>query len=227
MGSAAALVRVQVALDQPASTSSRASRCATSRSCCWRSSRPASPPAPTSSTSFRSRSGRRATYLAASRSRTPTAGRCTTRWPSPEQAHELLRRIVTTDEIETEDGRFGFHAFDESVIALESAPGPAHGRRAVELLDRVRRADRSQGVPQARARRQPGARGPALPHLSRLPEHRAAVRLVRLRGAGVRGDARRGPGVPARRRRRLGARPGRDRDRARDLPRDGSEASAR
>jgi trehalose synthase-fused probable maltokinase len=40
----------------------------------------------------------------------------------PTQAHELLQRIVTTDEIDTEDGRFSFHAFDESVAALESAP---------------------------------------------------------------------------------------------------------
>ncbi|MBV9001051.1 MAG: hypothetical protein JO304_18470, partial [Solirubrobacterales bacterium] len=40
----------------------------------------------------------------------------------PEQGHELLRRIVTTDEIETEDGRFSFHSVDESVAALESAP---------------------------------------------------------------------------------------------------------
>jgi maltokinase len=40
----------------------------------------------------------------------------------PQQAHELLRRIVTTDEIDTDDGRFSFHAFDESVAALESAP---------------------------------------------------------------------------------------------------------
>ena len=40
----------------------------------------------------------------------------------PRQAHELLRRIVTTDEIDTEDGRFSFHAFDESVTSLESAP---------------------------------------------------------------------------------------------------------
>jgi maltokinase len=41
---------------------------------------------------------------------------------APEQAHELLRRIVTTDEIDTEDGRFSFHPLDESVAALESAP---------------------------------------------------------------------------------------------------------
>jgi trehalose synthase-fused probable maltokinase len=40
----------------------------------------------------------------------------------PQQAHELLRRIVNTDEIDTEDGRFSFHAFDESVAALESSP---------------------------------------------------------------------------------------------------------
>jgi trehalose synthase-fused probable maltokinase len=40
----------------------------------------------------------------------------------PHQAHELLRRIVTTDEIDTDDGRFSFHAFDPSVTSLESAP---------------------------------------------------------------------------------------------------------
>ena len=40
----------------------------------------------------------------------------------PHQAHELLRRIVTTDEIDTDDGRFSFHPFDESIATLESAP---------------------------------------------------------------------------------------------------------
>jgi len=30
----------------------------------------------------------------------------------PEQAHELLRRIAAGDEIETEDGHFGFHPFE-------------------------------------------------------------------------------------------------------------------
>ena len=30
----------------------------------------------------------------------------------PEQAHELLRRIVTTDEIDTDDGRFSFAVKD-------------------------------------------------------------------------------------------------------------------
>jgi maltokinase len=32
----------------------------------------------------------------------------------PEQAHELLRRIATTDEIETEDGHFSFHPFEDA-----------------------------------------------------------------------------------------------------------------
>ena len=32
----------------------------------------------------------------------------------PEQAHELLRRIATSDEIETEDGRFSFHPFEDA-----------------------------------------------------------------------------------------------------------------
>jgi maltokinase len=32
----------------------------------------------------------------------------------PEQAHELLRRIAASDEIETEDGRFTFHPFENA-----------------------------------------------------------------------------------------------------------------
>jgi len=32
----------------------------------------------------------------------------------PEQAHELLRRIAAGDEIETEDGHFGFHPFEDA-----------------------------------------------------------------------------------------------------------------
>ena len=32
----------------------------------------------------------------------------------PEQAQELLRRIATTDEIETDDGRFSFHPFESA-----------------------------------------------------------------------------------------------------------------
>jgi maltokinase len=38
----------------------------------------------------------------------------------PEQAHELLRRIIATDEIETEEGHFGFHPFDGDLSALEA-----------------------------------------------------------------------------------------------------------
>jgi trehalose synthase-fused probable maltokinase len=32
----------------------------------------------------------------------------------PEQAHELLRRIATSDEIETDDGHFSFHPFESA-----------------------------------------------------------------------------------------------------------------
>ena len=54
---------------------------------------------------------------------------------------------------------------------------------------------------------------------ARLPEHRAAARLVRVRGVGAGDHARRRPGVPPRRARRLGARARRDRHRPRGLPR--------
>jgi maltokinase len=38
----------------------------------------------------------------------------------PVQAHELLRRIIATDEIETDEGHFGFHPLDSLVYALEA-----------------------------------------------------------------------------------------------------------
>ena len=65
--------------------------------------------------------------------------------------------------------------------SADDADVRADGRRAVQLLDRVRRGARAQGVPQARAGRQPRARDAALPHRARVPEHRAAARLVRVR----------------------------------------------
>jgi trehalose synthase-fused probable maltokinase len=37
----------------------------------------------------------------------------------PEQAHELLRRIAAADEIETEDGHFGFHPFEDAENLIE------------------------------------------------------------------------------------------------------------
>jgi maltokinase len=37
----------------------------------------------------------------------------------PEQAHELLRRIAAGDEIETEDGRFSFHPFEDAENLVE------------------------------------------------------------------------------------------------------------
>ena len=61
------------------------------------------------------------------------------------------------------------------------APGR---RRAVELLDRVRRRADHEGVPQGRAGREPGARAAALPDRARLPAHRARWRAgTRSRGA--------------------------------------------
>ncbi len=39
----------------------------------------------------------------------------------PDQAVELMRRIVATDEIETDGGRFSFHPFDGAEIAAEAS----------------------------------------------------------------------------------------------------------
>src|SRR5919198_1343351 len=87
------------------------------------------------------------------------------------------------------------------------------GRRAVQQLGRVRRRARAQALPPPRGRRQPRARDAALPHAARLPEHRRARRLDRLRGRADGRDARRRaavrPGWP----RRLGARARRARKR--------------
>ena len=73
-------------------------------------------------------------------------------------------------------------------------------RRAVQLLGRVRRRADPQGVPPARAGRQPGARAAALPLAARVPAHRAARRLVRVRRPADGRDARHAAGVPQRRR---------------------------
>ncbi len=90
----------------------------------------------------------------------------------------------------------------------EDATVRADRRRAVELLARDRRSARAEGVPQARAGRQPRARDAPLPHRAGLPQHRGAARLVRLRRPGAGRDAGRRAAIPARRGRRLGARAG-------------------
>ena len=82
-------------------------------------------------------------------------------------------------------------------------------RRAVQLLDRLRRRADHEGVPQDRAGREPGARAAALPDRPRLPAHRLAGGLVRGRRAPDRRHAGDPAGVPARLPRRLGARAGR------------------
>ena len=74
------------------------------------------------------------------------------------------------------------------------ATGPPGRRRAVELVDRVRRRDGAEGVPQARAGDQPRARDAAVPDRTWLRQHRAAAGLVRVRGprfAGTLGVAQR------------------------------------
>ena len=92
-------------------------------------------------------------------------------------------------------------------------------RRAVQLLDRVRRGADPEGVPARRAGRQPRARAAALPVRARLPAHRPDRRLVPVRRAADGRDARRAAGVPGRRDRRLGPRARRARRRPRGVPR--------
>ena len=72
-------------------------------------------------------------------------------------------------------------------------------RRAVQHLDRLRRRARAQGLPPRRGGRQPRARDAALPHRARLPQHRRARRLVRVRGRAHGRHARRRAALRARR----------------------------
>ena len=137
----------------------------------------------------------------------------------PEQAHELLRRIAADDEIETDRGPFQLPSLRGIAQPGRDDQRPLDGRRAVEFLAGVRRHDRAEGVPQARTGRQSRARGPALSHLPQVPQHRGAARLVRLRGPGVRRHFGRGPGLPPRRGRRMGARARGDHPRPRHVPR--------
>ena len=198
LGPAAAVVRVQVALDRRHRHRREHHPARGSAACCWRSSRPGSPPARTSCTSSRWRSPRRARFRGGrGRSRTPTAGSSYDALAEPEQAHELLRRIEADDEIETDEGRFSFHPVEGRPASAETTSVRADGRRAVELVARVRRHDRAEGVPQARAGHQPRARGPALPHLAQAsPTSRRCT-------AGTTTRARRSPPPSASRRRFL------------------------
>ena len=138
---------------------------------------------------------------------TRSAGPCTTRSPSPTQARELLRRIAA-DRRDRDRRR-----------AASASTGPT----ALTGIADGRRRSGPMGVEQSNSsvvfgdaivlkvfrKLEPGM-NPELEMLrfltdARLPEHRRAARLVRVRGRSVRRHARRRPGVPARRRRRLGA----------------------
>ena len=104
---------------------------------------------------------------------------------------------------------------EASAATARSLGGAPARRRAVEHLGRLRRGADPEGVPAARGRHQPRARGAAVPHRARLPEHRRARRLVLVLGRLM--DATLGilPGVRPGRARRLGARARRGPDRAR------------
>ena len=101
---------------------------------------------------------------------------------NPAHGRELLRRIDAQETIETEDGSFSFKRVDgvrESPAAdVDVRPiGVEQSNSSLvfgdELVMKVFR--------QARGRAQPGARAAALPHRARVPQHRTALRLVRVR----------------------------------------------
>ena len=169
----------------PGSRSSRASTAARATRCsCWRSSRRASPPARTSSTSCRWRWRRAGRVDTAARDRPDaTSGPSYDALADPCGGSELLRRIETgRRDRDRPRARSRFRRRDGLADAQPRTPtARADGRRAVQLLDRVRRRARAEGVPQARAGHQPRARDAALPDRARVPEHRAAPGLVRVR----------------------------------------------
>ena len=212
LGRGPALVRVQVAprhgVELMESIVSPTSRRRWSSAC----SRPASPPARTSSTSCRSAWRRRR------RGRRPTRGR-TRRWTAydalaePAHGRELLRRIDAQQTIETEEGEFSFKRVELSG-ARRRRGGAADRRGAVELVARVRRRAGDEGLPQAGGRAQPRARAAPASSPRAVPEHRPALRLVRVRRALARHHAGRRPAVLPRWRRRLGAGAGGDRHRS-------------
>ncbi len=101
----------------------------------------------------------------------------------PAFGRELLHRMRSDSEVTVDEGVLGFHwAPSASSVAGRHGRRAAGRRRAVELVDRVRRRADPEGVPARGAGREPRARAAALPVRARVPQHRAAGRLVRLRG---------------------------------------------
>ncbi len=124
----------------------------------------------------------------------------------PAFGRELLHRMRSDSEVTVERGRARLPLGAVGVRRARRDRRRAAGRRrAVQLVDRVRRHADPEGVPARGAGREPRARAAALPVRARVPQHRAAGRLVRVRGPADRRDARDPAGVPRRRPRRLGA----------------------
>ena len=172
MARRAALVRAPRRARSRTSTCSRRARCATSapqlvlalrRGALRRrdardlpgAARPAARPA---------RAGRRVIAEA------DDAGPSTTRSPT-RRARELLHRDARDAEVAARGRRCAFHWATGGARAAARRRA-ADRRRAVQLVDRVRRRADPQGVPAPRAGRQPRARDAALPDRARVPEHR-------------------------------------------------------
>ena len=136
----------------------------------------------------------------------------------PSEARELLRRVETTDEIETAEGRFTFARSDGMRTSAEDANARLMG---VEQSNSSIVFD-EELVLKVFRKLEPGV-NPELEVLRFLTEH-GFENIAPLRGwyeydgSGACDHARRGPGVPPRRARRLGASARRDRLRSRPLP---------
>ena len=142
----------------------------------------------------------------------PALGRVLLRWIDDSAEYETARRQVHLPP------RRRPHA------ARRRRRRPADGRRAVQLLAGHRRGAGLQGLPEAGAGHEPRARAARLSYRARVREHRAAVRLGRLRRAVAQGDARRRAALLPGRARRLGARARRARERSRRLHRPARDA---
>ena len=92
----------------------------------------------------------------------------------PTHARELLHLMRAGADVQAGDGMLAFRWAGGAGRGRDGR-GAAGRRRAVELVDRVRRVADPQGVPPRRAGRQPGARAAALPVSERDFPHIAPI----------------------------------------------------
>ena len=113
-----------------------------------------------------------------------TAGVCSTRWPTRTSARAARDAADRGAQSFERRRQRRLHGLDGAASALDGERHPAHRRRAVQHLARLRRAT---WCSRSSAGSQPGINPElemlALPRRARLREHRRAARLVRTRRA--------------------------------------------